>query len=125
MASKTEQQASGGDSLKLGLSALIVVGGIAGFYYFGDESLLLRVVGLLAVVIVAVAIGFQTLVGRKTYALAQDAVTETRKVVWPTGAEALQTTLIVAAMVVIVGILLWLLDMFLGWGFQLLTGTGS
>ena len=76
-------------------------------------------------VIVAVAIAFQTLPGRKTYALAQDAVTETRKVVWPTRTETVQTTLVVAAMVIVVGILLWLLDMFLGWGFQTLTGTGA
>jgi preprotein translocase subunit SecE len=42
--------------------------------------------------------------------------------VWPTRTEAVQTTLIVFVMVVVVGIFLWLLDMFLGWVVRLLIG---
>jgi preprotein translocase subunit SecE len=47
---------------------------------------------------------------------------ELRKVVWPTRAETTQTTLIVIAMVVIMGILLWLLDVLLLWLVRLITG---
>ena len=50
---------------------------------------------------------------------------EVRKVVWPTRAETLQTTLAVLLMVLLVGIFLWLLDMFLLWAIQILTGQGS
>ena len=35
--------------------------------------------------------------------------------VWPTRVETTQTTLVVIAVVIVVGIFLWLLDMFLGW----------
>ena len=125
MASKTETQASRGDSLKIGLAVLLLMAGVVGFYFFSEQSLLIRVVGLLVVAIVSVAIGYQTLLGRKTHALVQDAVTETRKVVWPTRAETIQTTLVVTGMVILVGLFLWLLDMFLGWAFQALTGTGA
>jgi len=41
---------------------------------------------------------------------------EVRKVVWPTRDETMRTTLLVFAMVFIVGLILWLLDMFLFWG---------
>ena len=41
--------------------------------------------------------------------------TETGKVVWPTRQETLQTTIAVLFMVILVAIMLWLFDMFLGW----------
>ena len=50
---------------------------------------------------------------------------EVRKVVWPTRQETVQTTLLVIAMVVLVGIMLWLMDMFLRWAVMILTGQGS
>jgi preprotein translocase subunit SecE len=43
-------------------------------------------------------------------------------VVWPTRAETTQTTLIVIAMVVIMGVLLWLFDVLLFWLVRLITG---
>ena len=39
--------------------------------------------------------------------------------------ETVQTTLTVLLMVLLVGIFLWLLDMFLLWAIQILTGQGS
>ena len=51
--------------------------------------------------------------------------TEVRRVVWPTRAETLQTTLAVLVVVLLVGIFLWLLDMLLLWAVQLLTGQGG
>ena len=77
---------------------------------------------ILAVAGVAVAIVYQTDLGRRAWSFVQDSRTEVRKVVWPTRAETVQTTLIVMALVLLVGIFLWLLDMLLAWGFQTLTG---
>jgi preprotein translocase subunit SecE len=37
----------------------------------------------------------------------------------------MRTTLLVFAMVFIVGLILWLLDMFLFWGVRVLTGQGG
>jgi preprotein translocase subunit SecE len=45
--------------------------------------------------------------------------------VWPTRQETIQTTLIVFALVFLVGLILWLLDMFLFWAVTLLTGQGA
>jgi preprotein translocase subunit SecE len=48
--------------------------------------------------------------------------TEVRKMVWPTRQEALQTTLIVVVLVMLIAIFLWLIDMFLGWAVKFVIG---
>jgi preprotein translocase subunit SecE len=101
---------------------LIVVAGIAGFYYFSEESQLYRVLGMLAAVVAAFLIMSTTLVGKKSLGFARDARVEVRKVVWPTRQETTQTTIAVLVMVLIVAIMLWLIDMFLGWSVRSLLG---
>ena len=113
------------DSAKLGFSIALLLGAVVAFYYFEDQSLLFRVLGLVAVAIVALLIASRTAVGARTIGFAQDARTEVRKVVWPTRQETVQTTLIVFVMVIIMGIMLWLFDMFLLWAVRLLTGQGG
>jgi preprotein translocase subunit SecE len=49
---------------------------------------------------------------------------EVKRVVWPTRDETIRTTLLVFGMVFIVGLILWLLDMFLFWAVQLLMSQG-
>lgn len=113
------------DMFKLTVAGTLVVGGVFGFYYFVDQPLLYRVLGLLGVVAVACAAFFTTRQGAQLWAFIREARVEVRKVVWPSRQETTQTTLIVIVMVFIVGIILWLLDMFLFWGVRLLTGQGS
>jgi preprotein translocase subunit SecE len=86
---------------------------------------LLRVLGLLAMVVVAVLIALQTAVGRNVWRFASDARTEVRKVVWPTRQETIQTTLIVMFVVLLMGIFLWLVDMMLLSVVRALTGQGG
>ena len=92
------------------------------FYYFSDYLVLVRVIGLLVAVGIAVAIALTTDLGGQLMGFVNDSRTELRKVVWPTRAETLQTSLAVVLMVIIMGIFLWLLDMFLFWLVRLLTG---
>jgi len=125
MNSKVDAPESRLDSAKLGFSIALLLGAVVAFYYFEDQSLLFRVLGLVAVAIVALLIASRTAVGARTIGFAQDARTEVRKVVWPTRQETVQTTLIVFVMVIIMGIMLWLFDMFLLWAVRLLTGQGG
>jgi len=113
------------DSVKLGIALLLLGSAIVAFYYFADQSLLLRVVGLLAMAGISLAILLQTDIGRRSLGMVQDARAEVRKVVWPSRAETVQTTLAVIVMVLIIGILLWLMDMFLGWGIRIVSGIGG
>jgi len=110
------------DTVKLALAAAIVIASIYGFYYFDTYSQLLRVLGLLAVVAVAVFIAYQTLPGKQIWHFVSEAKVEVRKVVWPSRQETVQTTLIVFVMVLIMGIVLWLFDMLLGAILRALTG---
>ena len=110
------------DKLKILVAVLIVIGSIGAFYYFGDESLLMRVLGLLFALAVVTYVMLQTAMGKGAWAFAQDAQVELKKVVWPTRKETIQTTLIVMAMVILIGIFLWLLDMLLVWAVRLITG---
>ena len=112
------------DTFKLGLALLIIVAGLVCFYLFDDYSLLFRVIGLLVGVGISVAIALQTVKGKEIWGYFRDAQIEVRKVVWPTRQETRQTTLIVIVMVILVAIILWLLDMFLGWSIGLIMGRG-
>ncbi|WP_018865398.1 MULTISPECIES: preprotein translocase subunit SecE [Thioalkalivibrio] len=114
--SEQSEQTGGLDTFKLAVVVALLIAGVMGFYWFSDESTLIRVLGLLAVVGVAVGIGMTTAKGHQLAAFMGNARTEVRKMVWPTRVETTQTTLIVIAVVIMVGIFLWLLDMFLGWG---------
>jgi preprotein translocase subunit SecE len=113
------------DKIKLAVAVLFVIAGIAGFYHYADQALLYRVLGLLVVLGVAVAIALTTQPGMATLSFGRSAILEVRKSVWPSRRETTQTTLIVMVMVILVGIMLWLFDMFLSWAMQLLIGQGG
>jgi preprotein translocase subunit SecE len=122
MSANTQVEVSSMDTVKLLMSVTIIVAALLGFYYFDAYSQLLRVLGLLAVVGVAVLIAYQTVPGKRIWKFASDAKVEVRKVVWPSRQETVQTTLIVFVMVLIMGIVLWLFDMMLGAILRTLTG---
>lgn len=119
------QQAPVFDIVKQVISALLVIAGVAGFYYFSEVSLLYRVIALLVVMMVVLGLMLTTTVGRNVWAFFIESKQEVRKVVWPTRDETTRTTMMVFAMVFTVGLILWLLDMFLFWGVRLLTGQGG
>jgi preprotein translocase subunit SecE len=86
--------------------------------------LIYRVLGLVVVVGASVAIAFTTDKGQSLWQFVLESKQEVRRVVWPTRDETVRTTLLVFAMVFIVGLILWLLDMFLFWAVQLLMSQG-
>ena len=131
MNTQTEAATSVADIVKQVFSVVFVVAGIAAFYYFSaDHSyfkeirLLYRVLGLVVVVLAVLGMMLTTGLGRTVWSFVLESKQEVRKVVWPTRDETMRTTLLVFAMVFIVGLILWLLDMFLFWGVRVLTGQG-
>ncbi|MGB5397796.1 MAG: preprotein translocase subunit SecE [Gammaproteobacteria bacterium] len=113
------------DTLKLGVAVLILVAGVAGFYYFEAEAILYRVLGLLALVLMAVGVVYTTRLGQSIVGFGREARAEVRKVVWPTRQETVQTTMMVIFAVILIGIFLWLVDMTLLWAVQIMTGQGG
>ncbi len=63
----------------------------------------------------AVVLGLLSQSGKRFVGFSQDAVNETRKVVWPTRKETIQTTLIVFVFVFVMALFLWLADKALEW----------
>jgi len=111
MNASTESQPSGSlDSLKWGVIILILAGAVVGNYVYGDQSVLLRAVAVVAAVVIAGLIAMQTVKGRSAANFAKEARIETRKVVWPTRQEAVQTTGIVIVATLIMALILWGLD---------------
>lgn len=110
------------DTYKLLAAGGIVLLALVVFYALANHSLLARVIGLLLAMGAAVALALKTEIGAETLEFIRGSRLEVRKIVWPTRAETTQTTLIVIAMVVIMGILLWLLDVLLFWLIRLITG---
>ena len=95
---------------------------MVGNSYYSDQSLLYRVLGIVAIAAVAGLIALQTAKGAAFWALVKGSRNEIRKVVWPTRQETVQTTLIVVAFVLLVALILWGLDSFLGWLVSLAIG---
>ncbi len=125
MNTQAEAQTPVFDIVKQVFSVLLVVAGVAAFYYFSDISVLYRVIGLLVVAMVVLGLMLTTGLGRNTWGFFLESKQEVRRVIWPTREETTRTTMLVFAMVFAVGLILWLLDMALFKGMQLLTGQGG
>ena len=116
MSANTDTTAGIGlDWLKWLIAIALMAGGVVGNWYYQDESLLLRVLGLVGIAIVVVAIALQTERGRAIWSLLKESRGEIRRVVWPTREETLQTTMIVLLLVLAFSLILWLLDSALSW----------
>ncbi|MFT4517544.1 MAG: preprotein translocase subunit SecE [Gammaproteobacteria bacterium] len=104
------------------VSLLLLLAGIVAFYYFSEIRLFYRVLGLFAVLGLAGYIIYQTSFGKTVYTYVLESKIELKKVSWPTKQETTQTAIGVIVIVVIIGILLWLLDMLLAWSIGTLYG---
>lgn len=113
------------DMPKVLLAVLILASSIVGYYYFSDLHPVARVLGFLVGLGASGFVFYQTEKGRSWFDFLVQAKREVRQVVWPTRQETVQMTLIVFLIVIIMGIFLWLVDMFFLWAVQLLTGQGG
>lgn len=118
MSVNISSERSTGDTIKMAIAVIILLAAVYGYYHFADESQLYRVLGVVGMVIVALLVASQTATGRGILLFMADARTETRKVVWPTKQETIQVSMIVIFLVMLVGLILWGLDSFLGWVLQ-------
>jgi preprotein translocase subunit SecE len=122
MSSKAEAKSSPFNILKWSLVVVLVAAAVVGNQYYSDESLLYRVLAMVAIGAVAVFVALATTQGVAFATLVKGARIEIRKVVWPTRPETLQTTFIVLGVVLIAALILWGLDSFLGWIASLIIG---
>ena len=103
------------DKLKVTLALAAVIAGIVGFYLLSQQPLVLRVASVLAGMAAGAAIAWFSAPGQRFFAFSKDAIAETKKVVWPTRKETVQTTAVVFGFVLIMAIFLWATDKTLEW----------
>jgi len=127
MNAKAETPITGGsaavDIAKLTVAVLLAVGGAVAFYWFaGSWPLWARILTVMAGLGLGAFIGAGSSQGRQFTKFLRDAQIEVRKVVLPTRQETWQTTLIVGVAVLLIGILVWIIDLILSWIIRLMMG---
>jgi preprotein translocase subunit SecE len=98
------------DKFKVAVAVLLLIAGIAGFYLLSESAMVVRVASVLAGIVAGALLGWTTAPGKEFFLFAQEAVVETKKVVWPTRKESLQTAGAVFAFVLTMAIFLWITD---------------
>jgi len=122
MNAKVEQNAvtRGNDVVKYVVAGLLLVAGIAGFYWFADWATPLRALMPLAGVIAGGAVFAMTAKGHQAREYFAEARFELRKVIWPTRQETVRTTIVIVVVVILISLLLGLIDFILSGGIKLL-----
>ena len=104
----------------------MLLGGVGAYYFYQDLAITpVRVAALIAVTLLAAWVAAQSQKGGAFFRFLKEADIERRKVVWPTHQEAVQTSLMVIIVVIIISLFLSVVD----WGIgalvrSLLTGGG-
>jgi len=98
------------DKIKLLVAFLLVVAGIAGFYYLHDSATVLKLVSVLVGLLLATAVAWSSAPGKRFFVFGKDSVGEAKRVVWPTRKETLQTTGVVIVFAIIMALFLWTVD---------------
>jgi preprotein translocase subunit SecE len=106
-----------GDKIKFALALLLVAAGVAGFYLLAEQATILRVLPVLGGLLAGAAVAWFTEPGQRFFVFSRESWGETKKVVWPSRKETVQTTGAVFAFVVIMAVFLWLADKSLEWVF--------
>ena len=113
------------DKIKLLVAVLLVIAGVAGYYYFADAPTVVRALSVIVGVVLAGLVAGTSRPGKQFFGFALDARDEAKKVVWPTRKETIQMTGVVMAFVVVMALFLWAVDSILGWLVKLAMGQGG
>lgn len=122
MNTKSQQSRSSLDIFLWVVIFVLIAAGVVGNFYFSTFAISIRLVGWIVLAAILLLLSLQTQFGKTSWSFIKEARIEMRKVTWPTRQETVQTTLVVAAMVVITALILWGIDTFLLWGIGRLTG---
>ena len=102
---------SAGDVVKYALALLLVAAGLVAFYWFeGQWPTSLRILAVVAGLVAALLVFLTTGKGGHTREFLSEARFELRKVVWPTRQEAMRTTWVVIAVVILLSLILAFFD---------------
>ena len=118
MNSRVEQPkaASAGDVAKYVLALALVAGGLFVFYWFdGQWPNVARVLAVVGGLVGGAVVFLTSARGVQTRGFLSEARFELRKVVWPTRQEAMRTTWVVIAVVILLSLVLAFFDVVIQW----------
>jgi len=118
------QDAGATDKVKAAAAAVVLVGGIAGYYVLAAQPAWERWLAVAAGLLLAVALVAWSSYGRGIWQFVLDSRVELRKIVWPNRQETGMTTLVVFGFVIVAGLFFWTLDLVLAWATRALSGQG-
>ena len=119
----SRNQASAGDVARYVVAILLLLGGLAAFYWFdGQWPTPLRVLAVVAGGAAALVVFLTSAKGLQTREYLSEARFELRKVVWPTRQEAMRMSWVVILVVVVISLLLAGFDLVIQWFIRLLLG---
>jgi preprotein translocase subunit SecE len=101
---------------KLVLAGLVLAAGIFAYSWLGRDGSIsssVRLLGVLAALVISLAIAAFTALGRRVRHFIAESQFEMRKVVWPTRDETIKTTGIIILVVIVLSLLLGLIDLIL------------
>jgi preprotein translocase subunit SecE len=114
------------DTLLLLASVIMLLGGIAAYYQYQDLAIIpIRVAALIAWTVLASWVAAQSQKGGAFFRFIKEADIERRKVVWPTHQEAVQTSLMVIVVVIIISLFLSVVDWAIGSAVRSLLSGGA
>jgi preprotein translocase subunit SecE len=114
--------------IKLGVAFILVVAGIAGYYFLQNSTVafvgVLRVLAILLGMALAAGVLWTSEPGKRFFVFAKESVAEAKRVVWPTWKETYQTTGVVVLFAVVMALFLWAVDSTLLFALNKLMGRG-
>ena len=118
MNTKAEQPkgTNAADIGKLVLAGLVLAAGVFAYSWFSNDAGIpssVRMLGVLAALVISLAIAAFTALGRRVRNFLAESQFEMRKVVWPTREETLKTTAIIIVVVIVLSLMLGLIDLIL------------
>jgi len=97
------------------VAALAAAAGVLAFTFLSEQPMLVRVGALIAGLVGGAAIAWFSEPGKRFLAYARESYLETKRVVWPSRKETINTTGIVFGFVVLMAIFLFIVDKSLEW----------
>jgi len=125
MTEQVQERPTAFDVMKLVAGGAIIAAGIAGLYLLPSLPIWVRWLIVLASVGLGGFVGVQSQPGRTLWSFVQASRVELRKVVWPNRQETMQVTIVVFAMVIVLGLFFWGVDLVLQYLTRWLVQRGS
>merc|ERR1711862_456228 len=98
------------DIIIWGAILVLIISSFTCFYYFSEYLFITRIFLLLFAFFISILLFANTYLGKFYWSYIKESFREVYAITWPTGKETFQTTLVISAVVLVMGIILFFID---------------